>query len=58
VVDDTTDFQNPFLGGTFSVGVISNDLMLTFSPVPEPSTLALMASGLCALGAAVRRRRR
>ncbi len=56
-VDDTTDFQNPFQGGTFSVGVIGNELTLTFSPVPEPSTWVLMATGLCALGAAARRRR-
>jgi hypothetical protein len=34
-------------------GVNSN-----FTEVPEPSTWALMASGLCTLVAAVRRRRR
>jgi hypothetical protein len=32
--------------------------MLNFTPVPEPSTWALMATGLGALVAAVRRRRR
>jgi hypothetical protein len=34
------------------------NLMLNFTPVPEPSTWALMATGLGALVAAVRRRRR
>jgi|GEM_PF-3567515 len=56
-VDDTTDFQNPFQGGMFSVGAIGNQLTLTFTPVPEPSAWILMATGLCTLGAAVRRRR-
>jgi hypothetical protein len=31
---------------------------LTFSPVPEPSTLGLLAAGLAALVGAARRRRR
>ena len=55
-VDDTSDFQNPFLGGTFSVSDAGSSLMLSFTPVPEPATWILMAGGLCAAGAAVRRR--
>jgi hypothetical protein len=52
-------FANPLNGGTFSVLDSGNSLVLNFTPVPEPSTWALMIGGICILaGVAVRRRRR
>jgi hypothetical protein len=39
-------FQNSLAGGSFSVGESLNTLTLNFTPVPEPSTWALMAGGL------------
>lgn len=44
--------------GGFYVTEIGNDLMLDFSPVPEPSTWALMGSGVFALGTILVVRRR
>jgi autotransporter-associated beta strand protein len=51
-------FFNPLNGGTFSVSKTGNDLDLNFTPVPEPSTWAMMAAGLFAMGGAALRRRR
>lgn len=55
-----SNFQNPIGVGSFYVSENAGDtsLMLNFTPVPEPSTWALMTSGLFAAAAAVRRRRR
>ena len=43
---DTTAFANSLGTGVFSLGQNGNDLVLTFSPIPEPSTYALLALGL------------
>ena len=51
---DTSGFQNDLTGGSFSVVEAGNDLLLTFSPVPEPSTTVLL---LAASSLALRRRR-
>jgi autotransporter-associated beta strand protein len=55
---DTSDFANGLAGGSFSVSQSGNDLLLHFTPVPEPSTYALLALGLGAVALAARRRRR
>jgi fibronectin-binding autotransporter adhesin len=45
------------VGGMFSISQVGNNLDLNFSPVPEPSTWALIGSGVIALGLfGVRRR--
>jgi autotransporter-associated beta strand protein len=54
----TTNFQNSLAGGSFAVGDSGDSLTLNFTPVPEPSTWALMLTGVGAVGAAIRRRRR
>ncbi len=58
LVDSSTYFSNATGGGQFMVTDSGNSLVLNFTPVPEPSTWAMMAGGLCTLVAALRRRRR
>lgn len=54
VVEATGDFdQNTFQPGTFQ---LTGDISAVFTPIPEPSTLALMGLTLLGLGAAARRR--
>jgi autotransporter-associated beta strand protein len=54
----TSGFTNGTGGGGFSVSQVGNNLNLDFTPVPEPSTWALMASGILALATFEIRRRR
>jgi fibronectin-binding autotransporter adhesin len=53
----TTGFNNSTAGGGFSVSQVGNNLELNFTPVPEPSTWALMGAGTLALGFVALRRR-
>jgi autotransporter-associated beta strand protein len=55
---DTSNFSNSLGTGGFYVSQSGNNLVLNFTPVPEPSTWVLMAGGLCVLVAAAVRRRR
>jgi hypothetical protein len=61
-VSDGSQFsidQSQFLGGgIFSLTQSGTNLVLNFTPVPEPSTYALMALGLGATGLAAWRKRR
>ncbi len=54
---NTSNFQNSLGTGHFFVSNIGNDLFVNFTPVPEPSTYALMALGLGLIVVLARRRR-
>jgi hypothetical protein len=54
----TPNFSNSLGIGSFFVTQSGNDLILNFSPVPEPSTYALMATGMALAGLGYRRRPR
>jgi hypothetical protein len=46
---DASGFQNSVGGGSFFLTSDGTNLMMNFTPVPEPSTYALMAAGLAML---------
>ena len=54
----TTNFTNGLGGGWFNVNMVGNDLFLNFTPVPEPSTYALLGLGLSVIGMRKIRRRK
>ena len=55
---NTTSFSNNTNGGAFSVVQQGNDLVLLFTPVPEPGTWALLGVGAGSLLFVIRRRTR
>ena len=55
---DTSLLSNPLNGGTFAVSEVGSNIDLNFTPVPEPSTWALLASGASVVGGAIYRRRK
>jgi len=54
---DSTAFSGLLGGGQLSLSQTGNDLVLNFTPVPEPSTYALMGLGLIVAVASLRRRK-
>jgi hypothetical protein len=52
---DASQFSNSLAGGTFGVGQSGSNLVLQFTPVPEPGGLLLIVAGV---GAVWRRRQR
>ena len=55
---NASQFQNSLSGGHFFVSQSGNNLLLNFTPVPEPSTWALLGVGACLLLLSQRRRKR
>jgi PEP-CTERM motif len=57
---NTANFENgAFSSSNFSLSVAGGDqLILNFTPVPEPSTWALLGVGVCGIAVAGIRRRR
>jgi autotransporter-associated beta strand protein len=55
---DASGFSNATGGGSFSFSEAGNSLYLNFTPVPEPSTWAMMAVGVVALSSFALGRRR
>ena len=56
---NTSAFQNSLAGGSFSLAEVGgNMLTLDFTPVPEPSTWALLLSGCALAVVGIRRRSR
>jgi autotransporter-associated beta strand protein len=55
---NATGFTNALSGGAFSVSASGNSLFLNFTPVPEPSTWALLTLGLGGIAISITRRRK
>ena len=55
---NTLSFTSSLNGGMFSLSTSGNDLLLNFTPVPEPSTWAMLLAGLGLVGFRKLRRRR